>query len=359
SLAAYEAAERFFGAALGLADERDPVVALRYATAHFDHRGEGESLLLEARDELARTGAVEPAAEAELYLGRCACRGGGHDRALERYNRAIALLRDAPPSRTKAEVFASGAGTELIAGRGEEAIRRARATLAIAEELGLPDIRAGALITLGQSRALGGDEGADEDLRRGLELEMQLNSPTAVTGFLNLADNLIDEGKIEDGLEARADGKRLAERLGLGAFTNWLRGERPGELYMLGRWGEALALAEGVISWSSGGHRHYLEAPCRQVRAGILLARGDLDRTLDDAARSLELSREAKDPQLLYAALAFAARVHLTAGRPADGERLLDELLEGMRTTQAAPIGYAWLRSAALSLFGLGRGDEF
>src|SRR5262249_58283445 len=34
-------------------------------------------------------------------------------------------------------------------------------------------------------------------------------------------------------------------------------------------------------------------------------------------------------------------------------------LLEGMRTTQAAPIGYAWLRSAALSLFGLGRGDEF
>src|SRR5262249_24620649 len=83
------------------ADDRDPVVALRYATAHFDHRGEGESLLLEARDELARTGAVEPAAEAELYLGRLYWRRGEHDRALERYNRAIALLRDAPPSRTK------------------------------------------------------------------------------------------------------------------------------------------------------------------------------------------------------------------------------------------------------------------
>src|SRR5207247_1059533 len=157
-------------------------------------------------------------------------------------------------------------------------IWRLRAALAIADELELSDIRAGALITLGESRATLDETGAEEDRRRGLELAARLNSPIAVSGYLGLADELIDRGDIDGGFEARAEVKHLTERLGVAMGADWLRGERPGELYMLGRWDEALRLAEDFVSWSCGGHRHYLEGPCRQVRGGICLARGELER---------------------------------------------------------------------------------
>src|ERR671923_2835978 len=86
----------------------------------------------------------------------------------------------------------------------------------------------------------------------------------AISGYIGLADMLIEEGDLQGGLEARAEARRMAERLGAGVGLDWVHGERAGELYTLGRWDEALRQAEEFIAWSTTRGRHYLESANRQ-----------------------------------------------------------------------------------------------
>lgn len=54
-----------------------------------------------------------------------------------------------------------------------------------------------------------------------------------------------------------------------------------------------------------------LEAPCRNLRGRMRLAKRDATGAGEDAQRALDLSEEAKDPQVRWPALAFAARAFL------------------------------------------------
>jgi tetratricopeptide (TPR) repeat protein len=359
SLEAFPAALSYYRAALELTDQPEPELLLDMAQAlYFVESVVDEGPVLEARDGLLAKGEVERAAEAEVLLARFAWRRGEAERSQAAYERAIALVSERDASRVKADVLLTAARGAMVGARHDHAIRLGGEALTIAEALALHDLRAGALITIGTSRAAQGEDAGLEDFRRGLDLAVAQGSGTAIQGYIGLADRLIDTGDLEGGLEARAEARRISERLGVGIGLDWVRGERPGELYTLGRWDEALQLAEEFITFSCSSGGHYLEGTCRQVRGGILLARGDLERALDDADRALEQGRSAKDPQALYPALAFAARVRFVGGRADDAGALLDELLDGVRATRDAPIGYAWLRSAALTARSLSRDDE-
>jgi tetratricopeptide (TPR) repeat protein len=62
---------------------------------------------------------------------------------------------------------------------------------------------------------------------------------------------------------------------------------------------------------------------------------GDMDGALDDTARALELARKSDDPHVLWTALGVRAWLLSEAGRAAEAEALLDEILADTRAPEA------------------------
>ena len=360
-LRGFAAARRFYESALELWPQDDPAragVLFRLAKAAFFVEDAGSAALSEARDALLATGDPAAAAEAEIMLGRLAFREGRGLESAAHYQRGRELLVGAPPSPTKALVLCSTARGLLVADRAEEGLSVATEAAAMADELDLDDLRALTTMTIGDARVQLGDLGGLADFERGIELAVEHNSPEAISGYINLADTIMDLGDLPRAIELRGLARATAERLGDGRSLRWLRAERCGELYWLGRWDESLELADGFIAESDAGNRHYMEAYCRVMRGRIRLARGDTAGGIDDSSRAVALGREARDPQALYPTLAFRARAHLADGDTAGAAACLGELLGVVRERGSTPLAYLWIVDVAVSLVALGRGAE-
>ena len=117
------------------------------------------------------------------------------------------------------------------------------------------------------------------------------------------------------------------ERFGRDTDQRWGRASLAAIRANQGRWDEALALADRFIAETEAGSPHYLEAPCRVVRASIRLARGDLAGAVADSERALEVARPAKDAQVVAPALGARASVLLAEGRRAEADALTEEVL--------------------------------
>src|SRR5262249_16754681 len=131
----------------------------------------------------------------------------------------------------------------------------------------------------------------------------------------------------------------------------WVVGEEAVDRYWSGDWETALARADELIDQAEAGSTHYMELPCRSVRASIRLARGDENGADEDSARALELGRAQKDLQAIAPALARRAVVLIGLGRPDGASRLVDEALE-------LPFYYAELVDLASALTDLGQAGD-
>jgi hypothetical protein len=127
------------------------------------------------------------------------------------------------------------------------------------------------------------------------------------------------------------------------------------ELYWVGQWDEALALAAEFVQQAESGLPHHREVDARLTRARIRLARGE-DAALEDSGLTLDFGRRVHDPQTLFPALAFYARALLGAD-PARASALASELLERWA---GAGLTFAtfWLADLAVVLADLERGRE-
>jgi tetratricopeptide (TPR) repeat protein len=75
-----------------------------------------------------------------------------------------------------------------------------------------------------------------------------------------------------------------------------------------------------------------MERTVREVRAVIAVARGELDRALDESADALRMGRDARDPQALVPSLVSRSFVLALVGREQESAAVLDEALEeGLR----------------------------
>jgi hypothetical protein len=225
----------------------------------------------------------------------------------------------------------------------------------MAQELGLEDVKANVLITIGVARVMIGDLEGWTDLRRAIAIAEEFNSPEVVRGYNNLASTHAALGDLEEasGLYARA--KQAAERFGSIRALRYLEAERMDGLYALGSWEEALALADQFVEQAESGLPHHREVDARLVRARIRLARGD-EAALEDSSLAVEFGRRVRDPQTLFPALAFHARAHVHEDRNRASE-LAGELLE--RWAEAG-VTFAtfWLADLAVVLAELERGSE-
>src|SRR6266511_4130117 len=286
-LGLYAGAARSYADALQLCPSDDPERAellLRLGRARCRGEGTGEEALLAARDAFGARGEREPAAEAELLLGELAFLGGrGGERAAH--------------------------------------LERAR-------ELGLPELEADALGTIGLARVDAGDAGGLADLEAAIETFEREGTP-GISWHLNLAYALAALGDLARCFQTWEAAARLAERFGSMRALRSIQLQRVAEHFWTGRWDQAVGVVDALVA-SPGGEGHYLEWECRVWRGRIRLARGDLDGALADSAAALELARRTADPMALNPACAFRACALLAAGREGAARAMTGELLAGL-----------------------------
>jgi len=358
ALNAFAAAARSYSAALDL-DKLDPRRLLAYGRALFTTEFHGEDEYAKAAEAALAAGDVETAAEAEVFWGEAVWSHGDRDAAFAHFDRAAALIADAQPSPPTAFVTSSVSRFQMLAGRSAEAIRVGGEALAMAEELGLDELRAHALNNIGVAKANGGDLSGLDDLRESIDITRALNSPEAYRGLTNLASLACSLGDQRRGEELHREGLEVCERFGLAGPTIWLRAELVVDAYFAGRWDEAVAAADALIEQSEQGARHYMEHACRNVRSVIRLGRGDVTGAVDDALRGLELAEGIKDPQTLHPTRACAARVLLAVDRRKDASDQIDSLLLDVAAEGVHELAHSWTVDLAVAMEGLGRETEF
>jgi tetratricopeptide (TPR) repeat protein len=243
---------------------------------------------------------------------------------------AIELLEREPPGAELASAYVRMAGDRVVAGHASEALDWADKALAVADQLGgLPRLRPRALDARGMARCDLGDFGGMDDLRAGLALGLELGSgyDTAVI-YNNLAEPVwLVEGP-EAALAVCAQGVEFAERRGLSEAAMWLRASTLGMLLDLGRWDEAVALADEAIAWDLAHGGDYLAIGCRRYLTQILAWQGDVTAARSLATRVLPRAREIDDLQQLVPALVNAAVVEHAAGNPTAAAALATEAIQ-------------------------------
>ncbi len=358
ALNAYAASARFFGGALELSppDDERAELLFCYGKALSRTAAPDEDVLVQAHDSMLAMGDAERAAESQMILGELLWRRGRRDDAFEHLREAVAMLDGRASSYAKAYAFSTLSRFRIAGDEAGAAIELARAAIEIAEELGLDDLRADALITIGLARVTTGDEGGLEDLERSIEVAEEANSPLSIRGYLNLGSMLANLGDLRRAAALHAQGHRLAERFGDAAWADWFEAERLYEHYWRGESDAASSLAEQLLAKAERGPLRRLELDARLVRGWIALESGDTALAMTDADRALAFSREAGDPQNLYPALALRARTLAAAGRRHEASGDAEELLRLMRDQPSLPS--FWVMDLAIVLAQLGRGGE-
>jgi DNA-binding SARP family transcriptional activator/class 3 adenylate cyclase len=361
ALHAFAAAARWYAAALELWPDMDaerPRLLLRLGQARFHAEQAGGDELAQAREGLLAASNREAAAETEVLLSRLARSRGLGEATMQHARHAARLLEGTGSSHAKATVLVNQASTLTESGHPQEAIQVGREAVAIAEELGLDELRGRALNYLGCARFESGDHGGVADLEQAVTIAVQVNSPDSAAAYGNLATMLMALGDLTRAFALQAKGREAAERFALAGQLRWSRGERIRRDYWKGRWDAALRGADEFLAESEAGSRHFMEVECRLVRGRIRLARGDRDGALQDAATAVELGKQAREPQALQPALAFQARAMLADASVEKASRLASELLAMLARQRSVGAEPDWSGDLAIVLQALGRGSE-
>jgi class 3 adenylate cyclase/tetratricopeptide (TPR) repeat protein len=350
-LSSFAAALRYYGAALDLwpeADPERPALRLRYGKTLFWSSISTDDEVSAIRDELLAVGDREGAAELEAMLVVMRWHQADAEGVARHLDSAEELVRDAPPSPAKAYVLSQISRYRMLAARNAEAVGVGREALAMAQQFGLDPVRAATLNNIGTARFQMGDPGGLDDLERAIQLATETNSVELCRAYINRAACLSGLGETQRSLESLQLAAAAADRFGDWTSLLFARGQLPGQYRVLGRWDEALTIAEELLAEAPD---HYMAGGWTLVRAEIAVARDDVERALEDAAAGLALARRASDPQSLDPGLIGAAFVYLQADRPDEASALLEELLASVEAREASR-GVALGRIAELALVG-------
>jgi class 3 adenylate cyclase/tetratricopeptide (TPR) repeat protein len=360
-LAAYSAAERAYAAAVELwptDDPERPMLLFSYGRSLWLHRDVGIDVFEEARDALLAAGRVEMAALAELQISDMVWRLGRGKEAQDHSHRAATLIEGRPPSIEIGQAKAHLAKSLMVSSRSSDAIRVGREALAVADALGVDDIRTSALNSVGTARINLGDLGGFDDIEQSIEVAERANLPWHLArGNVNLGVSYFYVGDMRRALEVHERNLAYTRRIGMEGGIIWNRAEVAFDLCLLGRWDDSLAIVDAEIARMEAGAPHYLEVQHRQTRARIRVGRGDGADALEDAERGVEVGRSAGDPQALLPTLAERGRVLMHMGRTDEAVASVDEILSAVGPEPVMDWAW-WIAPAAMILAEVGRAEE-
>jgi predicted ATPase/class 3 adenylate cyclase len=358
SLGALAAAEEHFERALELwprADQGRAAALLGYARVVNSSRVDVEALQ-DARRELLDLADAEAAAEVAAMIAYAEHGRGNTQRAHDLMRETLTLLEDAPASRAKVAVLTELARQRVLAQK-PDGIRIAQEAFAVAEGLGLGDLRARLLSTIGTGKVALGEFAGFEDMERSIAVAEEAGAYLElVRAHSNYGAMLANTGDIRAAAERHRHTLALARRYGIARLIRWVRASLISSEWSLGNWDDALAAANAFIAEVEAGSPFYQESQVRWTRADIRLSRGDLDGALEDGSRALAHSRALGDPQALHLGLCSAAFLHARVGNMRQAAALVDEVL-GIARTGAGEKVVFW-HALAFPLAALGRGAE-
>jgi class 3 adenylate cyclase/tetratricopeptide (TPR) repeat protein len=333
ALNSFAASARYYGEALALnavepTQEAD-LLARRARALFIAGDPASETALEEARVELLATGDAERAAEMDALLAELWWYRGEPERSSEHLERAYALVNELAPSPAKAHVISQVARYRMLAGAREEAIRIGEQAFAIAEELGLRELQAHALVNIGTARTNMFDASGIDDLQRAIEIASVTGSPDIARASNNLAASYWMLGDLRRGLEIMGEAVGHGERVGARNLLFFSRNFRYWLLSRTGSWDIALPHIEEFVAACEAGEPHYHEGGMRLRRGVIRLARDDLEGALDDIRKASVLAKRARDPQQRVPWFSGCARVLVEAGHVDDARPLAHEALRG------------------------------
>jgi class 3 adenylate cyclase/tetratricopeptide (TPR) repeat protein len=310
------------------------------------------SLYTEAGDARAAAGASAALAEVDISVGRL-------DEAAARLELAVTQLELGKPSRELAAALAQLGRVRALAGHSETAAAPLERALTLAERLLLPEILVEALI----SRAIAI---VDQGRRTEALILLEAAAARAHTEQLyasvlradnNLASVLEVSDRYGEAIELIERAAALARRRGDRRWESNLRTGGLIQLFMLGRWDEALQIAAEEEPLLAG-----------EIARGNLLvvALVHCERADPAPARALlttaHMLFESGNAQARSGYAAIEARVLRCEGRPADAlasaERGLATLGELDVTETSIKLALVEATEAALTLSDLEKAEE-
>ncbi|CAN5290608.1 hypothetical protein BH20ACT13_BH20ACT13_14830 [soil metagenome] len=286
--------------------------------------------LEKARDALVEAGDRETAAETEAFLAQVFWFRGRQTEVFPHVHAAEELIGGAQESPGVTRVLAWSGRYQMLAGELESGLRAAQEALAMAERLGLDELRVHALTTIGSAKEFLGDMSGRNDLERAVEIGRAANSPM-VAGALNNLSVIVDTTDTRRVQDLEREAVREAERFGDVNIMRFLRGNLIAASWILGEWDEAVAAADEFIAECEHGSPHILEGPSRLFRGCITLARGNRNGSMEDFRRALELAQTVPGDEALVPALVRNAWANVQVGRHSEARAMVAEALPLLR----------------------------
>ena len=321
ALNAFAAAARMYdeALALGVADEDRPRAVFRRGVAlnvlgdpaRIGVLEEARALYEVAGDDEATAEASSTLAEAYWYSGRME----EHRAAL---SRAQELVRGREMSPAVARVRALKARYLMLDDEHDEAIRLGREALEVAEQLGLDELRASLLVTIGTAMSNAELGAGDEMVEEAAALGAALNSVEGPRALNNLAVSKYNQGTVRREHELLLESRAAAERVGSDNFVRFAEGNLCWTFYALGDWDESLRRSDAFIAECEAGSAHGLEGIAQYTRAQILLGRDDVDGALRAFSRNRELAALADSGRTVARNQLLAARIFYELGNVDD-----------------------------------------
>jgi class 3 adenylate cyclase/tetratricopeptide (TPR) repeat protein len=318
ALNAFAGAARMYEDALavGLGDEDRPRAMFRRGVA-LNLLGDPArvGVLEEARALFEAAGDDEAAAEASSTLAEALWYSGRTEAHKAALSRAQELVQGREVSVSVARVRAQTARYAMLRDENEEAIRAGREALDMAARLGLDELRANVLSTIGTAMSNSDPGTGDEMLREAVAIGTALNSVEAPRALNNLAVSAFFQGSLRREHELLLQSRAAAERVGSDNFVRFAEGNLCWTSYAIGDWDGSLRRCDAFIAECEAGSAHAQESIVQDARAEILLGRDDLDRALRAWSRTTELSEGKERGRGAVRAQLLAARMLHELGR--------------------------------------------
>jgi class 3 adenylate cyclase/tetratricopeptide (TPR) repeat protein len=288
--------------------------------------GPGPERLTELANLLYRARDHDGAARAWTLLGETAWLRQDRSEALRCLDRAVELFDTCPDTPEKAQAYAELGRLHMLNYEHVPALGATEIAAEIAERLGLVEMRANALITIGMCRYLAGEPGGLVGLQDALEFCRTQRLPSLRRARSMVANALIEEGEL-------AQARDLLDDDGSSVAIDAL---------YAGDWDLFFRAADAFLASPLGSR----DLRVRGARGWLRALRGDGAGAEQDTATALQTARSSGFWRPMWTALAHGAFCDALLHKPGDAELLLHELGEGWRRMRTIASG-EWVAAAA------------